>query len=295
MDGGVEEVFSAWDVQRKEFVDAHPQFAQQLGPLSQTINSFRDRTIDVSAKVDFLLWPLGLQCIESFEDILLNAMHGRGAAAQRLMRSMYERVALLFFLEKHPERADELHEDASIDLDRLVTEFEKTGLTPTTLEIRENIRGKASTARAGRKRCEQCGAPHGRITVPEMVSKGEPPAKSPEQGPPGYVGLAALSGGCYLEPTFQTHATAYSVALAMRPTEAGTVYDGAEQAKRAPIMLIAAHHMVPGVMYRLSERFRLGMSDEPAERIEQYSECWPELKAAQGELHQTGGPNDKSG
>src|SRR5437899_1976806 len=96
--------------QWKIFSFRHERFLQRLPYLEQTLNLAFGRTADTPNAVDKAVFLFGVQCSESFEEILFLCSEGLTAGAQTIVRSMFERAVTARYLYQHPDEAENLRD-----------------------------------------------------------------------------------------------------------------------------------------------------------------------------------------
>ncbi len=78
------------------FEQRHPNFNAKLSNLYRAINLAFVRTQDVNSLADRFFFFFGAILAEDFNEVLLVAVNGYGAAARKLLRTMYEFTVTLF-------------------------------------------------------------------------------------------------------------------------------------------------------------------------------------------------------
>lgn len=93
---------SEWDA----FAARHGRFLERLDRVREALNNTFIRVLEDAARNDVLLFFIGRQSVDDFFEILLMCGNAEGYAAQKLLRTMFERVVLLKYLAQHPESID---------------------------------------------------------------------------------------------------------------------------------------------------------------------------------------------
>jgi Family of unknown function (DUF5677) len=110
----------------KKFDERHPLWKEVMQNLQQAFNlAFAEQ--QTKGPKDRLVYCFGRLCVEDFMEILLVCYHGYGAAASKLLRSMYELTVTLYYLHEHPDEADIFMDYHLVQqnklLDRLIETF----------------------------------------------------------------------------------------------------------------------------------------------------------------------------
>ena len=111
----------------KKFDERHPLWNEVMQNLQQAFNLAFAREQQTKGPKDRLVYCFGRLCVEDFMEILLVCYHGYGAAASKLLRSMYELTVTLYYLHEHPDEADIFMDYHLVQqnklLDRLIETF----------------------------------------------------------------------------------------------------------------------------------------------------------------------------
>jgi Family of unknown function (DUF5677) len=91
----------------KDFEKRHPLFFERFPHLGKALNTAFIRTGTSSEAIEKFVFLYGRLCSEDFFEVLLCCGNGYGAAAQKLVRSLYERAVTLQYLHEHPEELNE--------------------------------------------------------------------------------------------------------------------------------------------------------------------------------------------
>jgi hypothetical protein len=115
---GVQEEWSA-------FGSRHKVFLERFTNLRSAIDCAFAGDRPLSEPIDKFIFLFGRICAEEFFEILLCCGNGYGFAAQKLLRSLYEKAVTLAYLHQNPEQLDDFidyHHVASYKLARAVKE-----------------------------------------------------------------------------------------------------------------------------------------------------------------------------
>jgi len=135
----------------KKFDERHPLWQGVLQNLQKTFNvAFAGR--QTKGPEGRLVYCFGRLCVEDFMEILLVCYHGYGAAASKLLRSMYELTVTLYYLHENPDEADIFMDYHLVQqnklLDRLIETFGESVLPAkdvTGIMMHTSFRGVRST------------------------------------------------------------------------------------------------------------------------------------------------------
>ena len=87
----------------KEFGKRHALFFERFPHLRQALHTAFLRTGSSSEPIDKFVFLYGRLCSEDFFEVLLCCGNGYGAAALKLVRTLYERAVTLAYLHKNPD------------------------------------------------------------------------------------------------------------------------------------------------------------------------------------------------
>ena len=125
-----------------------------------------------------------------------------------------------------------------------------------------------NAVRAKRKEevCPKCRQPKTqeawtRVTVADMAKRADP-------------GLAEIYASCYLEGTFQMHATAYGLGRRLRETEQGGYTFKETTPNEARMAVVLGHNLVLRLLLLENEYFNLGLKEDIKERLKMFPKIW---------------------
>jgi hypothetical protein len=108
------------------FEQRHPLFTQKMANIEHAINMAFVRTQDIQSVADKFLYFHGALIPEDFMEIFLVAVNGYGAAAMKLVRTMYEQTVTLKYLHDHPNEVQDFLDYNSVQLYKLMKPIEET-------------------------------------------------------------------------------------------------------------------------------------------------------------------------
>jgi hypothetical protein len=135
----------------KDFEKRHPLFFERFPHLRKALNTAFIRMGTSSEAIDKFVFLYGRLCSEDFFDVLLCCGNGYGAAAQKLVRSLYERAVTLQYLHEHPEELNEFLDYHYIQNYKLVGPIEATigsGTIPANI-VAEAQKRRKNTKKSG--------------------------------------------------------------------------------------------------------------------------------------------------
>lgn len=88
------------------FEERHPEWPEVFERLQQVRDDILG-SIQQGSPQDIVILAMSHMAVDDFMEILLLCGNGEGFAAQKLVRSMFERVVTLKYLAKHPDRIED--------------------------------------------------------------------------------------------------------------------------------------------------------------------------------------------
>lgn len=220
---------------------------------------------------DRLVFYLGRIAADDFGELLTLSGNGYGIGALKIVRGMYERIVTAAYIAKYPAEARVFIEDDVIKKWTLWREFLAVMPELKTQHTEEEIRGleaQSKAVRAKRKEevCPKCRQPKTqeawtRVTVADMAKKADPQ-------------LAGIYASCYLEGTFHSHPTAYSLGRRLRETEEGGYTFRETTPKEAGMAVILGHNLILRLLMLENEYFNLGLKEDIEERLKVFAQIW---------------------
>jgi len=108
------------------FEQRHPLFVEKMTNIEVAINAAFVRTQDTKDVADRFVYFSGALVPEDFMEIYLVAVNGYGAAALKLVRSMYEHTVTLKYLHDHPDEVQDFLDYNSVQLYKLMKPIGET-------------------------------------------------------------------------------------------------------------------------------------------------------------------------
>ena len=144
----------------QKFDERHPLWNEVSANLERALNLAFTRVQTMSLLADKIVYFLGRACARDFMEILLVCYHGHGAAAAKLLRSMYERTVTLRYIHENPDEAVLFKEYHPVQQGKLLNRLIET-FGPDILPA-ETIKETRERAAAARENylvtdCEKCG------------------------------------------------------------------------------------------------------------------------------------------
>jgi hypothetical protein len=131
-DGSTANDFSiGWPEQAAAFKKRNQLFVDRLERLRETFDTILNREFTTEARIDSLVFIAGYMSVDDFMEILVMCGNGEAYGAVKLLRSMFERVVTLAYLQQHPDELDHYLNYYWIDQHKLINAVEttfKTGL-----------------------------------------------------------------------------------------------------------------------------------------------------------------------
>src|ERR1700722_14035616 len=90
----------------EKFRQRHPLWVDRFPNIVNAVNTAFTRIQTMESAADKMVYFYGRMCAEDFMEILLVCGNGYGAAALKLVRSMYEHAVTLRYLHEHAEEVE---------------------------------------------------------------------------------------------------------------------------------------------------------------------------------------------
>ena len=114
----------------QRFALRHPRLVVSLGELYRIMDAVVSRQIESDDLAERVVFMLGRQAVEDFSEVLLAAGNGRGVAALKLLRPMFERVITMLHLIKHPKEAQDFWDHYWVEIRKAVMHVRDGGSDP---------------------------------------------------------------------------------------------------------------------------------------------------------------------
>jgi hypothetical protein len=110
MDLSNQPLISGFPEQWNNFAERHREFLNRFPHLMESLDLAFMKTIMPQSKIDLFMFAYGRFCSESFFEILLMCQNGYGYGAFKLLRSFYEQVVTLLYIQKNPDDLDNFYD-----------------------------------------------------------------------------------------------------------------------------------------------------------------------------------------
>ena len=239
-----------------EWQDFHrrlPLFLERFPHLQSALNTAFIRTANLAEPIDKFVFLYGRLCCEDFFEVVLCCGNGYGAAALKLLRSLYERTVTLAYLHEHPEEIDAFLDFHHVQAYRLLTPIEDTlgkGTVPENLSVEVTARYNEVKEKFMVTDCKKCGTKRVNHTWNKL----------------DFVSLAKRTGSLgtlivpgYYTPIRHAHATLGSLMsrLESGPTGSGLSFIPTAQRSEADEALMTGHNTILHVLGVQDQRFNI--------------------------------------
>jgi hypothetical protein len=89
------------------FGERNVEFLRRFAHLKNTVDKAFVRQLTDLGRLETILFFTSRQAVDDFFEILLLCGNAEGPGGEKLLRSYFERVVLILYLHKHPEKVDE--------------------------------------------------------------------------------------------------------------------------------------------------------------------------------------------
>jgi Family of unknown function (DUF5677) len=232
----------------KRFAERHRMFYERFPHLRTALHAAFLRGGQSDQPIDRFICLYGRLCCDDFFEVLLCAANGYGAAALKLLRTLYERAVTLRYLHNHSDELPAFIDFQKIQDFKLMVAVEKTfpGMMPAE---------KVAQVRANRDEvkeyftipvCEECGTERvnhswNRLDFVAMA------ATVPS------LGNIIVPG--YYMPLTHAHATLGALTTRLDNTSDVLAFDPEPQRGLADNALLVAHNVILDVIDVQKERF----------------------------------------
>lgn len=266
--------------EQTRFNEEHWLFLDKVSNLTNARNAGFARDVEPpSSLVDKLVFSLGLNCSDDFDEIFLLCGNGYGVGGQKILRGMYERAVTAWYLHRHPEEAENF-----FDFGAVYSYRSKKKL--------EDIYGKKffdsnPVSRENFARVEkEYNKVKDKFTVPQH-KKGKKPRLYHTWNKLGFASMAKevpelrdpfLIFIAYDEPTQQIHATLEAIRTKTMESSTGEgVFGRNIEQERATLKrtLHVSHLILLSVLQLQYQHFDLKSLEQPLQRCRlDYEEIW---------------------
>ena len=235
----------------EDFRRRHALFFERMPHLSDALNTAFIRKGSSAEAIDKFVFLYGRLCCEDFFEVLLCCGNGYGAAALKLVRSLYERGVTLTYLHQHPDELDAFVDFHDVQSFKLLVSIEETigkGTVSEKVSAEVRTRYEEVKERFIVTSCKECGSERVNHTWNKL----------------DFVALAKHTGslgklivqGYYL-PMRHAHATLASLMSRLEETERGISFIPTSQRGDADGALLLGHNIILKVLGVQEERFKV--------------------------------------
>jgi hypothetical protein len=263
------------------------RFLERFARLRDALNAAFIRTLSKVEKTEVLVFFIGRQCVDDFFEILVLCGNSEGYGAQKLLRSMFERVVLLKHLHQHPEEVDRYFAYYHVTKHKQIAAVERFwGKDALPREQVEEARKRYAAVKEDyrTRKCPKCGyiemgvgwTP---IPLPDMAEE---------------VGLGKFVPFAYYEPLLQAHPSLEGLLRRLEgdPNDehAGISYGDRLDRSLSDQVLMTAHALLLNVLEVQVNHFKL--EEEPYQSLaDDFRYVWVKADVEpQGPLPDSGQP-----
>ena len=266
---GLEITFGSPD-QWKQFANRNGLFLERMENLRSAFNAVFNRKFTDEHQVDSLIFTSGHIATDDFMEILLLCGNAEWFAAQKLLRSMFERVVTLKYLHMHPDEAEHYLNYHWITHHKLINSVEttfKAGLVDPAVAAETKKNYEQFKDQYKITLCKDCGTMRPGIswTPKDLLTMTRK------------VGMSDLVVPCYYLPLQQAHPTVSGMIQRLTVKDGVLVPRERLEPLESDRTLCAAHTLALRVLEVEVEHFKL--SPEPAEQaVKDFQDIWSSRK-----------------
>jgi hypothetical protein len=145
--------------QWKDFGARNQLFFERFPHLKDVLATAFLRSAVSSESIDRFVFLYGRLCCEDFMEVLLCCGNGYGIAAQKLLRTLYERAVTLRYLHDHQEELPAFLDFHHVQAHKLLIPIEETFGNVVSKEVSDEVRAKYVEVKDKFlvTKCEECG------------------------------------------------------------------------------------------------------------------------------------------
>ena len=253
------------------FHQRHPLFDERMANLLRAINLAFVRTQDTASVADRFVYFFGALIAEGFGEILLVSANGYGAAALKLLRTMYEQTVTLRYLNDHPNEVQTFFDYNIVQLQKLIRPIEETfGPEILSDKLKDEQKKKFETVReqfmvksCKSKTCDEMRLSHtwSRLDFVSMAKKAGP--------------IGTLIVPAYFIPLRHAHPTLGSLSERIEIRDERMEFQSEDQPDMADQALMAAHNCVLIALEVQAERFNVnGLAEAMDTCVRDWRDIW---------------------
>jgi hypothetical protein len=254
----------------EDFEQRHRLFLERFPNIVAALNTAFIRTATLSEPIDKFVFFYGRLCCEDFFEVGLCCGNGYGAAALKLVRSLYERAVTLRYLHEHPKEFDDFWAYHHVAAHKFLVPVDETfGKDALSAEMRAKVEAEFEEVkeRFMVTACEECGTKRlnhtwSKLDFVSMCKK------------TGVIGRLIIPG--YYMPLRHAHATVGSLLSRLEDDEVeGISFAPTAQRKEADDALMTAQNIIVDILNVQEERFKIpGLSEQIQRVIDDFGEMY---------------------
>lgn len=254
----------------RDFEQRHRLFLERFPNLVRALNTAFIRRATLSEHIDKFVFFYGRLCCEDFFEIGLCCGNGYGAAALKLVRSLYERAVTLRYLHEHPDELEDFWDYYRVTTYKLMTPVDDTlGKGVLSEEIRAKVEADFEEVkpRFMVTACEQCGTKRlnhswNKLDLVSMSKKA------------GVIGRLIIPG--YYTPLRHAHATVGALLSRLEDNEIeGIFFAPMAQREEADEGLMTSQNIIVDVLNVQDERFKIpGLAQQIQRVIDDFGDMY---------------------
>jgi hypothetical protein len=236
----------------RDFRKRHALFLEKFPHLEDALKAAFIRSSEIAEPIDKFVFLYGRLCAEDFSEVLLCCGNGYGAAAMKLVRTLYERAVTLRYLHDNPDKLDDFLDFSHIAKYKQWVAIKETfGKDALSEEMAEDVEQRylAMKDKFMVTDCEKCDTKK----LNHTWSKLDFVAMAKRAG-----GLAAIIVPGYYMPLRHAHSTLAALFSRLEPTTTGGIsFSPDAQRDIADDALITAYNTIIAVLRVQEERFNI--------------------------------------
>jgi hypothetical protein len=262
-----------------DFEKRHSLFLERFPRLDSAFQTTFIREVTLSEPIDKFVFQYGRLCLEDFFEIVLCCGNGYGMAAQKLLRTLYERAVTLAYLNDHPSELDSFIDFQKIQDYKVVRQIEESsGQGTIPAQIVEEVKAGYDEVkdRFMVTDCKTCGTKR----LNHFWNKSDFVTLSKTTGSKADGRLGALIVHGYYFPLKHAHATFGALTSRLEVAEDDSIsFVPTAQRKPADEAFKVAHNVILQVLLIHNERFKVATLEEKLQICtEDFIEIWDKKK-----------------
>lgn len=262
------------------FEQRHPLFNEKMANLERAINIAFVRTQVVQSAADRFVYFFGTLIAEDFMEVFLVSVNGYGAAAMKLLRTMYEQTVNLRYLHDHPDEVQTFLDFNAVQLQKLIKPIEETfGTEVLSDNLKEEqkkrfgaVKDRFMVKSCKSKTCDEMRLSHtwSKLDFVSMAKK------------VGHIGTLIVPG--YFIPLRHAHPTLGSLSERIEIVGDRMEFKSEHQPDMADQALMTAHNCLLTALEIQAERFNIeGLREAIDTCVRDWRDIWSPGSAIPGE------------